>query len=62
MTWVLVLLLIISLAANVYQAHRWRVYRVRPAGNHSYTNTMPKVTRVQIDQDKVKLSRDQQPQ
>lgn len=58
MIWVLVLLLIISLAANAAQAYRWRVYRVKPAGNHSWTGKMPKVTRVEVALDKVKLKRE----
>lgn len=64
MTWVLVLLLIVSVAANVYQAARWRVYRVKPAGNHSWEGMMPKVTRVLIEQNKVTLKKEtnQQPQ
>lgn len=58
MIWILVLLLIISLSGNAYQAHRWRTYRSKPAGNHSWTGMMPKVTRVEIGKDRVKLKRE----
>lgn len=58
MVWLLVVVLIVSLTANVYQYHRWQTYRTKPAGNHSWTGKMPKVTRVEVALDKAKLKRE----
>lgn len=48
----LIILLILSLLANGYQWYMWHSYRAQPAGNHSWTGMMPKISREQIEADK----------
>lgn len=54
MTWLLLVLLILSLAANGFQWYRWHSYRTQSAGAHSHTAVMPKITQDQIKRDRMK--------
>ena len=58
MTWLLLVLLLISLAANGYQYYRWNAYRTKPAGTHSHTGMMPKVDRDAILKDRERLKKE----
>lgn len=42
---ILAVLLFISLIVNVFLWYKWHSYRARPAGGHSHTGMMARVSR-----------------
>lgn len=47
----LIIALILSLAANAFQWHKWHSYRTKSAGAHSHTAMIPKITATQVARD-----------
>jgi hypothetical protein len=45
-------LLGLSVLLNIFQYYRWNRYRSRPAGVHSHTGMMPKISQDTIEQDR----------